>query len=67
MSILIFLKKYIPKKLFKTAQPAYHFILSWAAAVFYGHPSKKLIIIGVTGTTGKTTTVYLMHKILKAA
>ena len=37
------------------------------AARFYGHPSRKLRLIGVTGTNGKTTTTYLMKTILEAA
>jgi UDP-N-acetylmuramoyl-L-alanyl-D-glutamate--2,6-diaminopimelate ligase len=61
------IKKLIPKKLFKTLQPAYHFILSWFASLLYGRPSEKLIVIGVTGTTGKTTSVYLIAKTLEEA
>ena len=34
---------------------------------FYGHPSGKIKVIGVTGTNGKTTTTYLTESILKAA
>lgn len=32
---------------------------------FYGHPSKRMKIIGVTGTNGKTTTTYMIKKILE--
>jgi UDP-N-acetylmuramoyl-L-alanyl-D-glutamate--2,6-diaminopimelate ligase len=33
------------------------------ASAFYGHPSRQLHLIGVTGTNGKTTTVTLLHKL----
>ncbi|GAA4381872.1 UDP-N-acetylmuramoyl-L-alanyl-D-glutamate--2,6-diaminopimelate ligase [Hymenobacter koreensis] len=33
------------------------------AAAFYGHPSKKLQLVGVTGTNGKTTVATLLHKL----
>jgi UDP-N-acetylmuramoyl-L-alanyl-D-glutamate--2,6-diaminopimelate ligase len=35
--------------------------------VFYGFPSQKLKVIGVTGTNGKTTTTYLIKSILESA
>jgi UDP-N-acetylmuramoyl-L-alanyl-D-glutamate--2,6-diaminopimelate ligase len=41
--------------------------LAQFASVFYDHPSRKLIVIGVTGTDGKTTTTNLVYNILKAA
>lgn len=34
---------------------------------FYGNPSEDLVLVGVTGTNGKTTTTYLLHAILEAA
>ena len=34
---------------------------------FYGHPSSKLKLIGVTGTNGKTTTTYILKTMLDAA
>lgn len=37
-----------------------------AAQAFYGFPDKKLKIIGVTGTNGKTTTTYMLSSVYKA-
>ena len=41
--------------------------MALAAANFYGHPSMKLKVVGITGTKGKTTTTYILEEILKAA
>jgi UDP-N-acetylmuramoyl-L-alanyl-D-glutamate--2,6-diaminopimelate ligase len=38
-----------------------------AAAEFFGHPSRELDVVAVTGTNGKTTTAFLLHAILEAA
>lgn len=38
--------------------------LAQAAAAFYGHPTRRLTTIGVTGTNGKTTVVHLLGQIL---
>ncbi|THB78365.1 MAG: UDP-N-acetylmuramoyl-L-alanyl-D-glutamate--2,6-diaminopimelate ligase [Desulfobacteraceae bacterium] len=37
------------------------------SAAFYGHPSRDMVMIGVTGTNGKTTVTYLLESILKHA
>src|SRR3954465_1568478 len=41
--------------------------LSAIAAEYYGHPSKHLGVIGITGTDGKTTASYLVDHILRSA
>jgi len=61
------IKNLIPRKIFKALQPGYHFFLSWISSLIYGRPSEKLIIIGVTGTTGKTTSTYLIAKAMESA
>jgi len=66
-TILVFIKKIIPKKLFKKMQPAYHFILNGLAVLRYRFPSNQIIVVGVTGTTGKTTTVFMIAEMLREA
>jgi UDP-N-acetylmuramoyl-L-alanyl-D-glutamate--2,6-diaminopimelate ligase len=41
--------------------------LAALAAEFYGHPSRQLTLVGITGTNGKTTTSYLLTSIFEAA
>ena len=70
MSLEFFLKigrKIIPKKIFKALQPAYHWLLSFAAACIYRFPSRKIFILGVTGTKGKTSTIEIVNAILAEA
>lgn len=41
--------------------------LAWLNAAWYGHPSRSIRVVGITGTDGKTTTANLLFSILRAA
>jgi len=57
------LRRFAPKPIVSL----YHFFLAFLGAVRYGFPSKKLIVVGVTGTKGKTTVTELINTILEVA
>ena len=61
------LRSIIPTFLFKALQPAYHGFMARVASVYFGNPSQKLFVIGVTGTAGKSTTVIMTSQILNFA
>lgn len=41
--------------------------LAQLSAAFYSHPARKLTLVGITGTDGKTTTANLLHQVLQQA
>ena len=61
------IKKYIPKSIFYAVRPLYHFLLAFFAALVYRFPSRALVVIGVTGTKGKTTVVEVLHAMVAAS
>lgn len=40
--------------------------LGQAASIYYGRPSEKLVLVGVTGTNGKTTIATLLYRLFRA-
>ena len=41
--------------------------LAYMSAALFGHPDRKLVTIGITGTKGKTTTTYMIKSVLEMA
>ncbi|MFA6006585.1 MAG: UDP-N-acetylmuramyl-tripeptide synthetase [Candidatus Paceibacterota bacterium] len=60
-------RKFIPEKLFRAGQPIYHYLLAVWGAARYKFPSRKIKVVAITGTKGKTTTAELVSAILEEA
>lgn len=65
-SVLYWIKRVIPSTVLQQVRPPYHLFLSYLGSVIYKHPSKDIIVIGVTGTKGKSTVTELISTILEA-
>ncbi len=66
-SLLTTIKKFIPKSLFEALAPLYHYSLALVGALIFGFPSKKLVVIAVTGTKGKSSTTEMINSIFEEA
>ncbi len=63
MTIKNFIKQLAPDFLIS----AYHLCLAFCAALWYSFPSESMVVIGVTGTKGKSSTIFMLAKILEEA
>lgn len=61
------IKKLIPTNLFLKLEPLGHLVEAVIANIRYGFPARGMHIIGVTGTNGKTTTTFMLHRLLHEA
>lgn len=61
------IKRIIPRWLLEILLPAYHFLLAIMGALLYRFPSRKLIVVGITGTKGKSSTAEILGAIFEGA
>ncbi|HEX8591603.1 MAG TPA: UDP-N-acetylmuramyl-tripeptide synthetase [Candidatus Paceibacterota bacterium] len=61
------LKRILPRKLIRPLLPLYHRGLAFLLAFSYGFPAKRLTVIGVTGTKGKSSVCDMLYTVLHHA
>jgi UDP-N-acetylmuramoyl-L-alanyl-D-glutamate--2,6-diaminopimelate ligase len=64
---LNFFRKLIPVKIFRFFQPVYHWLLVFLSALIYRFPARKIFVVGVTGTKGKTSVLEIINAFLQEA
>ena len=66
-SVVRILKAILPLWLVRPLLPAYHRVLAYLLALSYGFPARKLTVIGVTGTKGKSSVSDMLFTVLRHA
>ncbi len=61
------LEALLPRALYRALVKPYHFLLSFGAACWYGFPAKKLTVLAVTGTKGKSSVTEMLFTVLRHA
>ncbi len=67
MSLRSVIKQLIPKTVFTAAAPYGHLAEAVVYNCMYGFPARGMKVVGITGTNGKTTTSFMVHRMLSEA
>ncbi|OGG61814.1 hypothetical protein A3C21_01145 [Candidatus Kaiserbacteria bacterium RIFCSPHIGHO2_02_FULL_59_21] len=62
-----FVRAVVPAATLARALSAYHFALAALAAIWHGYPARSMLVVGVTGTKGKTSVAEMVSAILEKA
>jgi len=65
--LVALLQKVVPPVVVRALRKPYHALLSIGMAAAYGFPARKLVVIGVTGTKGKSTVAEMLFAIFRTA
>ena len=63
-AVVLFLKQIVPGPVVRLLRTPYHFLIHFLAALGAGFPARKIVVIGVTGTKGKSTVTDLIYTTL---
>jgi UDP-N-acetylmuramoyl-L-alanyl-D-glutamate--2,6-diaminopimelate ligase len=67
MSFKSSLQSVLPRSTYRALLAPYHALWAFVSAVRYGFPARKLVVIGVTGTKGKSSVTEMISAILESA
>lgn len=62
--IVRLLKRILPHSVVRPFLPLYHRIIGWFFALIYGFPARRMTVIGVTGTKGKSSVCDMLYSVL---
>jgi UDP-N-acetylmuramoyl-L-alanyl-D-glutamate--2,6-diaminopimelate ligase len=62
-----FLETHLPRRVYRALLVPYHYLWALASSLWYRFPAKELVVIGVTGTKGKTSVSEMLGAILTEA